>query len=145
MIMFILYNLIPLIITTCAYSFVFYALYNGWSRNLRTDPTTEYAKLRITLATLMLSIAILFAVLNWASPLDNMLLAVMIVNYLLVLHSIVNPFLYCSRVFFKRHIAALFWPERHGRDRNKETNKQPIYETFQIIQTILRWYSVATE
>ena len=90
----------------------------------------------------MLSIAKLFAVLNWASPPDNMLLAVMIVNYLLVLHSIVNPFLYCSHLFFKRHIAALFWP---GRDRNKETTKQPIYETFQIIQTIWKWYSVATE
>ena len=156
MIMFILYNLIPLIITTCAYSFVFNSLYKG--RSLRADPTTEYAKLRITLAKLVLSISILFAVLNiphfllflslsfGVFPPDNMLLAVMIVNYSLVLNSIVNPFLYCSHTksFFRTHIAALFRPERHGRDKNKENYQTTHYETFQITQWILRRYSVAT-
>ena len=132
--LFALYYLIPLIVTTCAYGFIFNDLYKGRRPSL---PITEYAKLRITLAKLMLSIAILFAVLNsphsllllsitfGVSPPENMLLIVMICNFLLALNSIINPFIYCSHTksFFKRQIAALFRPENHGRENGKENHQ----------------------
>ena len=134
MTLFILYYLIPLFITTCAYSFIFKTLYQGRRPSLRGEPSTEGAELRNTLARLMLSIAITFAVLNsphflisisitfGVSPQDNMLIVVTIVNYLVAFNSIINPFLYCSHTksFFKRQIAALFRPENHGHDKSKE-------------------------
>ena len=144
MTLFILYYLIPLFITTSAYSFIFKTLYQGRRSSLRGEPSTEGTELRITLARLMLSIAITFAVLNSphfligvsisfgvSSP-DNMLLVVTIVNYLVALNSIINPFLYCSHTksFFKRQIAALFRPENHGHDKSKENCRaSPLWNT----------------
>ena len=132
--LFILYYLIPVIVTTCAYSFIFKTLYQGRRSSLLGEPNDEESELRITLAKLMLSIAITFAVLNsphflmtllttfGVSPPDNILFVVMILNYLLALNSIINPFLYCSHTksFFKTQIAALFRYENHGCGKTKE-------------------------
>ena len=136
-IVFILYYFIPLIITTCAYSFIFNALYKGRRPSLPGEPSAEDAELRITLAKLMLSIAILFAVLNsplflvgllitfGVSPPDNMLLFIVILTYLSTLNSIINPFLYCSHTksFFKTKIVALFRFESYDFDKTKESHQ----------------------
>ena len=134
MTMFILYYLVPLMFASCAYSFIFKTLYEGPMSSLRGEPSTEESELRIKLAKLMLSIAIVFAVLNSPhflmtllitfriySP-DNLLFITMVLNYLLALNSIINPFLYCSHTksFFKRQIAALFRSENHTSDKINE-------------------------
>ena len=136
-IVFILYCLIPLIVTACAYSVIFNDLYKGRRPSLPGEPSAQDAELRITLAKLMLPIAILFAVLNsphflmgllitfGISPPDIMLLFVMILTYLSTLNSIINPFLYCSHTksFLKTKIVALFRYESYDFDKTKENHQ----------------------
>ena len=123
-VLFVLYYLTPLILLACMYTCIFRTLRRESSATQVTDETTaQQTATRLSQARLMLSIAVIFALLNtpyfivlllrtFGVSLQqvNGMLLVMTVRYLAGLNSVINPFVYCghAKSFFIRQLASFF-------------------------------------
>ena len=123
-VLFVLYYLTPLILISCMYTIIFRTLRRESSvTQMPSDAVAQQTAKRLSLARIMLAIAIIFALLNTpyflfmllitfgsSPPHSNGILLIMIVTYLAGLNSVINPFVYCghTKSFFKRKLASLF-------------------------------------